>query len=428
SALLEWRDERFGEGLIILPRLNETRFNPERSQMVTSISAQLLTPIVSERNRRFGVHEFELQLAGRFDEYTTHGVTGLVSSLTPVTVARVRNTARSTEPTVAIRYRPVADVTIRASFGTGFLPPGVHQLIPSPPNFTANFFDPRRGNTRPGLVSNVTGGNPALQPERSESRSAGIIVMPHVLPGFRLSVDYTRINKKDNIAGFNFQQTVDNEALLPNRVQRGPNLPGDPPGWPGPITFIDATSLNISQAEVEAYDLQLDYDRPTATLGTFSFLAMATWQTHYKTQVISSSPIVENVGYFYSNPLKLKGNLGLTWRRGALTLGWRARYFDGYRVYLPTASAAAKAALVLSQGSEEVSSQIYHDLFWSYRFGGKGSSTARRILSGTELSGGFRNIFNRMPAYDASQSVTGYYSFLGDPRMASYYLSVKRSF
>ncbi|MGH7946257.1 MAG: TonB-dependent receptor, partial [Opitutaceae bacterium] len=429
SALLEWRDERFGgDAELFTPRSNSSLFFPARSQMVKSISAQLLTPIISERNRLFGVHELELQLAGRFDEFTTNGVTGIISSVAPVTAERVQATTRSTDPTIALRYRPVADVTVRASFGTGFLPPTVNQLLPNPPGFgSATLFDPRRGGTQPpGPYTTLTGGNPQLRPERSESRSAGIIVTPHVLPGLRLSVDYVRVKKEDNITGFSVQQAVDTEPLLPERVVRGPNLPGDPPGWAGPITLLDRRLLNISQAEVEAYDLQLDYERQTANAGTFTFMAMCTRQTHYKSQVVIGTPIFENVGY--ASALKFKANFGLTWRRGRLTLGWNARYFDAYRLFAPTTPAATVAPAVVSQGSEKVPSQVFHDLFWSYRFGGTASSTARRILSRTELSGGFRNILNRTPAYDTTTSFTGYYSYFGDPRMASYYLSVKRSF
>ncbi|MGH7947182.1 MAG: hypothetical protein ACREF9_19575, partial [Opitutaceae bacterium] len=172
--------------------------------------------------------------------------------------------------------------------------------------------------------------------------------------------------------------------------------------------------------------VQLDYERQTANAGTFKFFAMGTRQTHYKTQVVTGTPIYENAGY--GTHLKFKGNFGLTWRRGRMSLGWKARYFDAHRLFSPTVPAVTVDPAVVSQGSDKISSQIYHDLFWSYRFGDTASSRVRRIFSRTELSGGFRNIFNRMPSYNATSDTTGYYSSFGDPRMASYYLSVKRSF
>lgn len=116
-----------------------------------------------------------------------------------------------------------------------------------------------------------------LKPEESTNRSAGVILTPRFLPGFRLSVDYTKIEKTDQITDLSFTQTlIDNEAVLPDRFTRGPNLPGDQPGWAGPITAINGTRLNISRAEIEAYDVQLDYHRESNGVGTIDLFAVAT--------------------------------------------------------------------------------------------------------------------------------------------------------
>jgi len=325
----------------------------------------------------------------------------------------------------------VTDLMLRASYGTGFLPPSVGQLTSAgPPTGAGQIFDPRRGNEINTSALAIFGGNTSLRPEKSTSWSVGTVFLPRFAQGLRLSVDYTRIKKSDNISGLSFQGVVDNETLFPGRVTRGPVPPGDPFGV-GPITFLDATSINISRAEVEAYDVALDYRMQTARIGVFDFYSLATWQEHFKTQLLPGAAIVESVGVDsdFGNPirLKLKANAGLTWKLRHWTLGWTARYFNSYLVADPSQSYNTSKFLI--QGSLGVPSQTYHDIFGSYRFEQESGQSSGKAswLRGLELQAGVRNIFHKEPPLDANESVL-YYSPFGDPRVSSYYLSVKKEF
>jgi iron complex outermembrane receptor protein len=422
STLVEHRDEKFGEALVFFPPFGTGQY-PDRSQTVDSAYVELRVPLASPQNNVSGIRELELQVAGRYVSYHVDGATRfiIVGSGTPV--ARTSEKLSSTNPTVGLRYRPVADLTLRASYGTGFLPPSVSQLTTSPPGSAGGIFDPRRGNEMV-FPQAVSGGNNGLRPEESTSWSAGAIITPKFAPRLRASLDYTRIKKKDNITGLGFQQVVDNENLFPSRVVRGPVAPGDPFGV-GPITFIDATAVNISRAEVEAYDVSIDYHGETTRLGSFDPYFLATWQTHYKTQLIPNAPVVESVGIDsdFGNPirLKFKANAGLTWKYRHWALGWTARYFNSYVVADPSQS--FNVDIFRNQGSLRVPSQTYHDLFVSYRFGQGGA----QMLTGLEVKLGIRNVFHTEPPFDANQPPV-YYSPFGDPRISSYSLSVKKSF
>jgi outer membrane receptor protein involved in Fe transport len=330
---------------------------------------------------------------------------------------------RSTNPTVAVRYQPLRDIAMRASWGTGFVAPDVNQLSANLPATTSGFIDPRRGNSPLPSFQFQTGGNPDLRPEESESFSAGLILTPRFIPNLRLSLDYTRIEKTDNIAALDFQQVLDNEAFLPGRVTRGPNLPTDPAGWAGPVTFLDRTNANIARSKIEAYDLQLDYRIDLAERGSLELQLMATRLDNLETQLVPTAPVVQNAGVVpfpnsASLPLKLKANLGVTWTRERWTAGWLGNYFDSYLVANPALSSSA--ALFLSQGSRTVDSQMYHDLFASYRFGAS-------FLQGTEVQLTVRNVLNEEPPLDVSNTL-GLYSYLGDPRLASYSLSIRHAF
>lgn len=418
SLSFQHRDQEYGDATQVDHAFNLSIYFPSRSQSVDNVYAELKIPVVSELNRLRGVQELEVQLAGRYDEYTVRGVTSQIfSPATPL--VRSTATSSSTNPTLGLRWKASQDLMFRASYGTGFLPPTVNQVLANPGLVTQTILDPLRGKSQTAVqVSQyISGGNPNLKPERSISRSAGIVLTPRWVPDLRVSVDYSRIDKTDNVLSLALQTAVDNEAFLPGRIQRGPKLPGDPAEWAGPITFIDSTLANLSRGELEAYDVAADYRLEAGALGAFDFFALGTWQPHFRTQVAPNAPMVENAGVSYSFPLKLRANAGVTWTRGAWSLGWTVRYLDSYLVDVPTATSYARN--VLTQGSDTVPSQTYHDLFGSYRFDSG-------LLSGAEIQAGIQNVFNREPPFDARNSSTfSYYSPFGDPRLASYRLALK---
>jgi len=338
--------------------------DPSRSQSVNSAYLEATIPLVSARNAIPGIQEMDLQVAGRWDDYTVKGVSTLVVQGDPI--SRAADKLHSTNPTVGLRLRPLQDLMLRASYGTGFLPPTVQQLVPNPPFvLSGGATDPRRGNQPLGDYEFTCCGNPSLRPENSKSWSAGAVLTPRFVPGLRLSVDYTRIAKTDDIfGGFTFQELVNYEALLPGHIVRGP-VPANDPFGVGPIIAINDSLTNIARATVEAYDTALDFHRDTTGLGSFDVFAVATWEMHYKTQILSNLPVVEHVGISFSNPVKLKANAGLTWSYQSWTLGWVTRYFGSYLVADP----AVSPDQILSQGNGgRVPSQVYHDFFAGYRF------------------------------------------------------------
>jgi iron complex outermembrane receptor protein len=50
------------------------------------------------------------------------------------------------------------------------------------------------------------------------------------------------------------------------------------------------------------------------------------------------------------------------------------------------------------------------------------------LLDNAEIQLGIKNVFNKKPPLDLGNSPLNFYSTLGDPRLASYYLSLKKYF
>lgn len=422
SLRLEQRDEAFAQAATLVSSSATTLIYPSKSQTVDSAFAELRLPLFSGLNARPGLQELEVQLAARHDRYTIEGATGFIFSPDdPVT--QVENRLSSSNFTAGFRWRPLESLVLRASYGTGFLPPSVNQLAPNPPFIDDRLvLDPRRGNTPMGPREIIDGGNPDLQPEESKNLSFGLVLTPSLVRDLRLSVDYVRIEKTDNISGISLLQLLALEDRFPDRVVRGPNLSGDPAGWAGPVRLLDGSLINIARAEVEAIDMQLDWSRETANWGRFEVFAAATWQTHFKTRTFDDQPVIENVGFLESPP-KLKANLGATWQYRNWTLGWVARYFDAYRPYPSVFQQFPELIpdLLITQGSDRVEHQIYHDLTAQYQFDGRGWLGAWG--EGLSLQLGIRNVFDKAPPRELET-----YSTYGDPRMASYWLTLRKSF
>jgi iron complex outermembrane receptor protein len=333
---------------------------------------------------------------------------------------------QSNDFTVAIRWKPIEDLTIRSSYGTGFLPPAVNQIAPA---FTAGgaanqqAIDPLRGNTRVTTGDLLTGGNPNLIPERSKSWSAGLVITPRIVPNLRMSVDYVRIRKSDNIVasfpGGEQALLIANAAgQYASRVQRGtPSAADVALGWAGPIILADISAINLAHSQVEAIDTQVDYSLDT-NVGLFQFFLAGTYQPHYLTQTLATDPFIENVGYV-DGAIKYKFNAGLDWTRGPWKLGWVMRYYDSYLMY-PATEAASRDVYAQGYGPDlKVPSQSYHDLHAGYGF-----RDVAGPLHGVNFQLGIKNVFDKAPPRAFGES----YSAFGDPRRASYWLSASKHF
>src|SRR3569833_1428555 len=142
--LLEHREETFGPSLKSVAGAEPSGNPHEQTQRVKSAYLEAMVPLVGAGNRVAGVRLLELQLAGRWDDYQTRG-TNYIAFPGFDELEQAQNKFSSTNATLGLRYVPVEDVMIRASYGTGFLPPAVNQLVPISFDFFGFYTDPRRG-------------------------------------------------------------------------------------------------------------------------------------------------------------------------------------------------------------------------------------------------------------------------------------------
>lgn len=405
-------------------------------------------PVIGASNEIPFINALEFQVAGRYERYTVTGPLTSVQCFSfarPLTPADLElpcppttaiipagHTSKAAfNPTYSFKWQVVPDLAFRGSYATGYRPPDANRLISTNINLTTTVTDPLRGNEPIGTllagtfytIPGKAGGNSDVRPEHATSYTAGAVLTPRGIPNIRLSVDWTKIIKRDNYydaAGLltaSFTSGAAGQALFNSFLAEHPErfTRGAPSGGysVGPITFVDASVVNLTGSKVGAIDFAADYSSKLGG-GTLDFSFSATWLYQFEVQVTGSSPVTKWTGVA-SGPFfgatgadggpEWKANTTLRYSTDRWSLGARAHYFSGYWLD-PTHSYVATLG-------NSVPAQTFFDLFGSYK-----------ILRNTELSAGARNVFNRMPTYDPNALYSGF----GDPRGASYYVTLSQKF
>jgi iron complex outermembrane recepter protein len=435
TALLEQRWESSDETVNTSSFFGQTTFfwNPRAVQNFESGYLELRAPVFAPSNGVPLFHQLELMGSVRHDRYDTRfsGSSIRVPSQTGPFPAQIasENALSTTNYTVGIKYAPAKDIAFRASWGNGFLPPKLGNIRSEPPSLFSSFLisllnlrDPARGNSLiPGPLTVLGGGNPDLKPEKSNSFSAGVVLTPSFVPGLRISVDLTSIRKSDEVLNLPITFFLANEKAFSDRIKRGPNLPGDAPGTPGPITSVDTSTLNLSKSRLKAIDFQVDYDLKDTSIGDLHFYGVATHTKELSLRALPGDPSVNRAGFF-EGPLKWRANVGVDWSSGSWSAGWNTQIYGGYRVCSSVLTAFTCAQQEAWQGAARIGSQNYSDIYVSYDFPAGG------LLEGTNIRLGIQNIFDQKPPTVASGIDQLGYSSFGDPRLQRFTLAVRKHF
>lgn len=223
----------------------------------------------------------------------------LIRELTLSAAGRVSNynTAVGTVYTynLGAEWSPINDLRFRANLGRSIRAPNASEsLFPAVPNFANGFIDPcntnaignnaiRSANCQAVLsaaqiaglppagysLGIVSGSNPNLKQEKSDSLTIGGVFTPSFVPGFSLSVDYYRIKLKDAIVTLSAQTIVNSCYDSPNLqsplcsvFQRNKGTTAGPLGeLPGQILFnsLVAGPQNFASRIREGLDIEAGY-------------------------------------------------------------------------------------------------------------------------------------------------------------------------
>ena len=290
-------------------------FSPQSisgSRDAFALFAELAVPVV---------RGLEAQLALRFDEYSDFG--------------------NSTNPKVALSWRPLDTLLLRASWGTGFRAPPLYSLY-RPQSSGApltNIADPVRCPVT-GLPSDcraslavIEGGNPELQPESSTSWSAGIVWQP--TSSTAVGVDYWHISVEDQIQFLGPGLALAFYDTYSDRFIRGPVDPAYPT-LPGPMTGMLVTEVNLGRTRTSGFDFNVNWNGPPAEWGKMSFALQGTYVTRWETQ-LDGATMTSMLGtdVFTRAVPRWRYLLSLGWSRGPWGATLVQNYTHGYWDFAP---------------------------------------------------------------------------------------------
>jgi iron complex outermembrane receptor protein len=240
------------------------------SRSIQSVYAELSVPIVGPTMEVPFVYSLEVNLAGRYDHYE-----GLSED------AKV--------PKVTLRYQPIKDLTLRATYSNSFVAPTLYQLYgPASQGFSSSI---SFNGSQEDQAQVRTGSNPNLVPSKAESYTAGMVYSPSFVPGLVLSADYFRTLQQQIVS------TLGGSTILVSVNNSGPASPYASlvsfnafPGSPGAravsagdlgpngylsgnlaSTFYLDTNINIGAVRVEGFDLSARYNLDLQRYGQAEF-------------------------------------------------------------------------------------------------------------------------------------------------------------
>ena len=337
---------------------------------------------------------------------------------------------------LAIRWRPIAGLLFRGSWSEGFRAPNIGELFGGLTRLDAVVADPCSdfvgSNATPTVINNcvvdgvpangsyvqlgsqisvMTGGNPNLEPETSDSVTGAIAWRPERVRG-DLRVELVRYRHEIDaaITGYDAQTVLDgcyrdNVETLCNLVQRGDR---------GGIAQFRNTVFNVGSIRTKGWDLSVNWtdegpwriNWQVTHLGDFTELLRDS-----KSEVIDVRKLVGRTEADRGKPA-WKSSLSVGWDRDRSAISWTTRYIhamtercsdflDGSSDSLTNLGLCSSPNFDNNALSRNrLATTVYHDLQTRYSFE-KGN---RKV----DLTLGVINAFNREPPISQSASLNGY--------------------
>src|SRR5581483_324722 len=254
----------------------------------------------------------------------------------------------------------------------------------------------------------ITGGNPHLTPEKSQSYTLGVVFQP--VRDLSIDLDSFWIFLRNQIVGGGLSyaailqnaQTATQYAYLINRDATGQ------------IVSISQTNANLFKTDVSGLDMDLKYHLGLGNAGLFSLLGNGTYFYRYQTQnangtwasqvdqgLTSVGGVISRFRYNLTAACEL-GSWGLS-----LTQNFQKRYHD-------SASSVTQVNRYV-KAYDTLDSQLYFTGVRDFKF-----------------TLGVRNLFNAVPPYanyaaSANNFIGGYDVSYGDPLQRFIYLRAQYS-
>ncbi len=287
--------------------------------------------------------ELTFNVASRYSDYSNFGDT--------------------TNSKFGFTWRPVDDLLVRGTWAEGFRAPSIDNLYGGIGSSFEDYIDPCgvdapnsvNGNAActaagvpvgyvqlgQGLVpctqypcqtpdQFISGSNPDLLPETSESQTVGLVWSPRWVEGLDISLDWYKYELENMIIADSVDRILRDCYVLGNTsrcdqagITRAPD---------GHINSMFYGLANLGAAETEGYDLGVKYRLPEFSFGQFS----VDWQSTYTSKYDQAGQNADGddimIGYVGTPGIfRLRSNVGVDYQYGDFSVSYLARYYSGMK-------------------------------------------------------------------------------------------------
>lgn len=398
---------------------------------------EFAVPVVSPDMNIPLVRSLDMQIAGRFEDYSDFG-----------SVAK---------PKIAVAWDLVDGLRVRGSYSQGFRAPNLEQVNATQYARLAGGTDYYR--CQPALLAGsitsmaqcgqsasaslLVAGNPDLKPEESTNQSIGVVFQPRFLPeswgDFTLTVDRWSIEQEQIVGLLGAQAALTLDYL--NRVEGGSNpnvvraapdaddvtlFAGSGLAPVGDVISVSDRFINLLPQTVEGIDFGFSWSKRRTAWGSFTFRANASQLLKYSREpgdIIDSLYAARDAGII--DPLtalpdssqliaqngrpEWKVSTTFIWRKGPWRVGASTQY----------TSEIEQPSLLSTTGKPwVVKSQLVGNLYGQFEFEDLG------IASGAAIRIGVRDLTNEGPPLADG----GYLGSVYRPYGRSWYASITKTF
>ncbi len=422
-------------GAVSLSNVAAVSPNPDTRgrRTVSGAFLEFAVPVVSPEMNIPLVHSFDVQIAGRFEEYSDFG-----------SVAK---------PKIALAWDLFDGLRFRGSYSQGFRAPNLEQVNATQyarlasgtdyyrcqPALLAGTIASMAQCTQSASVSLLVAGNPDLKPEESTNQSIGLVFQPRFLPeawgDFTFTVDRWSIEQEQivGLLGAQAALTLDylnrvEGAANPNVVRAAPDaddvtlFAGSGLAPVGDVVSVNDRFINLLPQTVEGVDFGFSWSKRRTAWGSFTFRANASQLLTYSREpgaIIDSLYAARDAGII--DPLtalpdssqliaqngrpEWKISTTFIWRNGP----WRAGLSTQY------VSEIEQTGLLSTTGKPwVVADQLVANLYGQYEF--EEAETAVRI--------GVRDLTDEGPPLADG----GYLGSIHRPYGRSWYINIAKTF
>ena len=267
-----------------------------------------------------------LSVAGRYDSYDDDSDVGGAFS-----------------PRVAIDYRPIDSLLLRASWAESFRAPDMQRLFGANTNAFTDVVDTpfciqqggsgRGDESVPSCTSLaqstpiLLGSNIQLQEEEGESVNIGFVW--EIFDDFSIGADIFAIELEGIVDVPDTQFILDNPGLFPaEAILRDPNQV-DSNDNPGGLDLISAVARNLAFQKTEGIDFNIDYRYDLEKYGDLKVRLNGTYTTKLEIQQNPTSPVVDELNDSEGRStegVEWRANLNVGWSKNDLSLNMYANY------------------------------------------------------------------------------------------------------